>query len=114
MIAGGCRHCGGTAGNATVPGEPESHAVCHYKALAGLPTPSLGDICPCCEGSGCHPRSATGPINPTQDQIERWAPACMKCKGSGSINVAEPNYQRHIEENAAKKRHWFEGCQIPS
>lgn len=119
MIAGGCIHCGGTAGSATVP-DPERagaylqmHALCWARHRAGRPTPSLGNQCPCCKGSGCHPRSPCGPINPNQDAVERWAPACVTCKGSGAIDIADASGARTRELEAAKKRHWFERCVTP-
>lgn len=116
MIAGGCKHCGGTCGAATVP-DPDhpgqylqAHALCHFLALRGAPTPKLGDVCPCCNGSGCHPRSGAGPINPNQDAIERWAPACVTCKGNGAINIECQTSIANRDREAAKKLHWYEQC----
>lgn len=106
VIAGGCSVCGGTAGD----GRQAAHALCIVRRDRGMVTPSLGDACPCCKGSGCHPRSAAGPINPNQDTVERWAPACQTCKGSGAVNIVDAMAVRLRDLEAAKKRHWFEGC----
>lgn len=80
-----CRHCGGNAGCFFDGG----HALCNARAKRGGPTPSLGDRCSCCKGTGGHPRSAVGPINPNQDTIERWCPGCTTCRATGVVGAAE-------------------------
>lgn len=95
-----CVHCGGTAGT-LVDG---AHALCKVRKEFGLATPSLGDRCQCCSGTGRHPRGAVGPTNPNQDAIERWAPACVTCAGSGTVRaVSAVPPQRKV-------LHWADGC----
>ncbi len=106
MIAGGCRLCGGTAGDS----RQTSHALCVARREMGEPTPSLGDACPCCGGSGSHPRSNVGPSNPTQDNLERWAPACVTCNASGAVRVADRSTDHMRAETAAKRLHWHDRC----
>lgn len=102
-----CRLCGGTVGG----GWDGAHALCTARAERGAPTPCLGKRCPCCNGAGCHPRSIAGPINPTQDAIERWAPACSTCQGSGAVEIDDPTSVRQYERDARAKLHWYERCQ---
>lgn len=47
-----CKHCGGTAGTFSPEG---SHYLCQERAKHGLATPSLGNRCPTCNGSGVKP-----------------------------------------------------------
>ncbi len=98
-----CKLCGGTSG-AHFDG---AHALCAARAKHGRPTPTLGDACACCNGSGCHPRSAVGPINPNQDAIDRWAPACVTCQGSGVMGMNEAD-QRAFPRKLHK--HFAKGC----
>lgn len=79
-----CSLCKGTAGRLL----EGAHALCRARANRGGATPSMGDFCPCCGGAQCHPRSAVGPIDPNQAMIERWAPTCQTCKGTGAIAAA--------------------------
>lgn len=101
-----CRLCGGTIG----AGWDGAHALCNALAERGMPTPSLGKRCPCCLGAGVHPRSACGPINPNQDAIERWAPSCVTCQGSGAVEVADARLAREHARDAQRRLHWYERC----
>lgn len=92
--AGACLLCGGTSGELI----DNRHAVCSALDDLGVDTPSLGDRCPDCSGAGCKPRSAVGPIDASQATIEAWARPCEACKGSGAINVEDPNFRRSIEK----------------
>jgi hypothetical protein len=89
LPASPCEICGGTAGMRQLARHGlKSHNLCVARQKHGSPTPSLGDECPECLGVGCHPRSAVGPVNPNQADIEAWAPTCKPCKGSGVIGGA--------------------------
>ncbi|HEY4395971.1 MAG TPA: hypothetical protein VGP64_18030 [Polyangia bacterium] len=79
-----CGLCGGNAGK-LVAGR--AHVLCSALAMRGMPTPSLGDACSCCNGTGGHPRSAVGPVDPNQDQVERWCPGCTTCGATGAVRV---------------------------
>lgn len=75
-----CTLCGGTAGRLAPEGY---HYLCRARADRGLPILRLGDACPACNGNGRIPRSAVGPTNPSQAAIDRWAPPCARCAGTG-------------------------------
>jgi hypothetical protein len=75
-----CRLCGGNAGSLNERGE---HNFCAELARLGLPTPNLGMRCRASNGRGCNPRSAVGPINPSQKAMDAWAPKCRACGGTG-------------------------------
>jgi len=75
-----CRLCGGNAGRLNDRGE---HNLCAALAWLGQATPSLGVRCPECKGIGVKPRSALGPVNPSGRDMERWAPKCLHCGGTG-------------------------------
>lgn len=104
----GCRLCGGTAGTFF----DGAHALCAARAKRGAPTPSLGDVCPCCHGVGGHTRSKCGPLNPNQDAIERWCPGCVTCGATGAINVADTATQRDTMTRYGHRKpaHWAKDC----
>lgn len=81
-----CRLCGGTAAMLRHRASRlDAHNLCTVRAARGEATPSLGDECPDCLGAGCHPRSAVGPMNPSKAALEKWAPTCKTCKGTGAV-----------------------------
>jgi len=107
VIPGGCRICGGTAGD----DRQVAHSLCMTRVDLGEPTPSLGNACPCCGGSGNHPNAELASINGGQDAIERhWAPACRTCSGSGAIDVEDSGAATARMEHAKTILHWFGGC----
>ena len=86
-----CKICGGTGGSLNDNGE---HWLCHYRAKRGVPTPSLGDKCPKCNGAGVIPRSSQGPclsadLGPRlmEQAIKAWAPDCPVCNGNRVVNA---------------------------
>lgn len=42
--------------------------------------------CPACAGLKHVPISAVGPINPSGKTMERWAPKCQTCNGTGLVD----------------------------
>jgi hypothetical protein len=78
-----CPLCGGNSG--TIP--EAGHHLCQALHARGLPTPSLGERCECCNGTGNErrslPRGILLPLNPTPKQIRLWFPACKACDGKG-------------------------------
>jgi len=77
-----CSLCGGTAG--TLFGG--AHALCRALAKRGAATPNMGDRCPCCSGARCHPRTAVFDATyANQAAIDRWAPKCETCNGTGAV-----------------------------
>ena len=88
-----CHLCGGNAGRL---GPHGAHELCAARAALGLPTPNLGDRCGACNGVGCIPRSAVGPMlffdggSPGRDAraIAAWAPKCSACGGRGYVDYA--------------------------
>ena len=79
-----CRLCGGTAGR-FIDG---AHALCTALAKEGMPTPSLGDRCPTCRGSGVTGQGGVmlsfelGPAAIAKS-IAAQFPSCRTCGGSG-------------------------------
>ena len=85
---GACSLCGGTAGRKL----DGAHALCTELAKLGRPTPSLGDRCDACHGSGHKPLTAAGPmldfnLGPAKiaRAINAWANPCPACHGTGTI-----------------------------
>jgi len=90
-----CKHCGGTAGTLF----SGSHAICRRRAKRGKPTPSFGDLCPDCNGTGyaskqrpdwsgvCIP-AELGPIA-TKRAIDALFPRCPTCKGARAVNIQD-------------------------
>jgi len=78
-----CPICGGNAGQ--VP--PGGHYLCQARKRLGQPTPSLGERCPDCKGSGtprrAMPAGVALPMLPTGNEIRRWFPKCPTCEGKG-------------------------------
>ena len=83
-----CEVCGGNAGRLS----NGRHELCAARQARGLATPSLGDRCAECAGSGHLPRPQTGLMLPLdlgprriRDAIEAWAPTCSACGGTGHV-----------------------------
>jgi hypothetical protein len=83
----GCKLCGGTAGQLNERGE---HNLCTARAARGLATPSLGNCCEACHGSGTQGRGGVmlsfdcGPATIARS-IQAQFPPCPNCKGSGRV-----------------------------
>ncbi len=81
-----CPLCGGNAGRFIPEG---GHELCKALAARGLPTPSLGEKCQACGGSGNQrrdmPRGVLLPMMPSGREIRLWFPACETCKGTGAV-----------------------------
>lgn len=77
-----CQYCGGTAGIITP--EVPYHFLCEARAGHGLPTPSLGDQCPDCGGSGVTP--ITPMVYMANVSTMPKPKTCHTCKGKGCIH----------------------------
>ena len=83
-----CSICGGNAGNVTRT--QGRHELCAARQRHGLPTPSLGERCPKCQGRGwwrATPVPAILPVyfSPADDArgIAAIFPPCSECGGKG-------------------------------
>lgn len=79
-----CPICGGNAGRIPEGG----HYLCQARKRHGQPTPSLGERCTLCGGSGMQRRNLTGailPMIPSGESIRRWFPPCEACHGKGYV-----------------------------
>jgi len=72
-----CSLCGGTSGRML----DGAHALCRARCRAGLPTPSLGDLCPVCQGAGVVLDFYGHRISGIRAQY----PVCRECGGSGKV-----------------------------
>lgn len=84
-----CRICGGWA--RTLP-DSGAHNLCIELQKRGLPTPSLGDRCDRCDGSGHLGRKGAGAmlgfdLGPAKisQAIAATFPTCPACRGSGIV-----------------------------
>jgi len=79
-----CTLCGGNAGQ-LIEG---AHALCFARAGHGLPTPSLGERCALCHGSGTTGRGGVmldlglGPATIARSLAAQFPP-CPVCDGRG-------------------------------
>lgn len=91
-----CRLCGGTYGS----GQDGAHCLCTARARLSLPTPSLGEQCPRCEGRGWW-RADGGPqpgaalpvyFNPAECArgVTAIFPPCLDCGGRGHVGGPRP------------------------
>ena len=82
-----CCICGGTAGR-IIP--EEGHYLCQELKKRGLPTPSLGETCPVCNGTGSLGKGGVplffdmGPAA-IRRSIDAQFPPCLKCGGKGYV-----------------------------
>lgn len=80
-----CNLCGGTAGQLL----DGAHCLCTARAALSQPTPSLGDRCPACNGSGTTGRGGVfldfslGPQRIARS-IAAQFPPCQQCAGTGT------------------------------
>jgi len=88
-----CKYCGGSAGSFNPTG---SHYLCEARAASGGPTPSLGNRCPTCNGSGVRPGFKGGVMLSLDEGPARIArsiaaqfPPCQTCSGSGTVNAEQ-------------------------
>ncbi len=77
-----CRLCNGNAGSLSPDG---AHYLCEALKAQGMPTPSLGDFCNRCNGTGRHGRRDTVLYNPRQSEIDAAFPPCGNCGGTGAV-----------------------------
>ena len=81
-----CSLCGGSAGRLL----NGAHCLCAARAAHGQPTPSLGDRCPNCHGSGTLGKGgvmldfAHGPAVIARS-LRAQFPPCQHCAGTGTI-----------------------------
>jgi hypothetical protein len=84
-----CPICGGSAGR-VIPAE--GHHLCQALKRLGMSTPSLGENCGACGGSGVKRRQLPAgillPTLPTGHEIKLWFPPCEACGGKGSVSAA--------------------------
>jgi len=85
-----CALCGGTAGQLF----DGAHVLCRALADHGVPTPSLGNRCKECNGSGTRGRGGVmldfglGPAA-IKRSIDAQFPPCATCAGTGKVKVEE-------------------------
>lgn len=85
-----CKFCGGTAGRLL----NGAHCLCTARAAAGVATPSLGDRCQTCNGSGATGKGGVfldltlGPAMIARSLTAQFPP-CKQCSGTGVINAKE-------------------------
>ena len=81
-----CSICGGSAGQLL----NGAHCLCTARQVHGMATPSLGDKCPRCNGSGTLGRGGVmlgfdlGPAAIARS-IKAQFPPCQECGGKGNI-----------------------------
>jgi len=79
-----CPICGGSAGRFP----PEGHHLCQARRDRGLLTPSLGNRCRGCDGTGFSQAAKLRegiylPLNPTAAELAARFPKCLRCGGTG-------------------------------
>ena len=87
-----CSICNGSVGSGSE--EHNAHWLCVENQKRGLATPSMGEACPDCSGSGhkCANDKGAGPmlfldVGPAaiKRSIEAVFPPCTSCDGTGSV-----------------------------